>query len=88
MKTNPATGLFFQSHLVLCFTSGAAEIHISFLPMLIFEIHMGFQPRVKVCVFTISIKRCLKGLHLGFLAWQEWEEFYENDVSFDVGLDQ
>ena len=45
MKTNPAIGLFFQSHLVLCFTSGAAEIHISFLPMLIFEIHMGFHPR-------------------------------------------
>jgi hypothetical protein len=48
MKTYPAIGLFFQSHLVLCFTSCAAEIHISFLPMLIFEIHMGFHPRENI----------------------------------------
>jgi hypothetical protein len=46
MKTYPAIDLFLQSHLVLCFTSGAAEIHILFLTMLIFEIHFGFHPRV------------------------------------------
>jgi hypothetical protein len=35
LKTYPAIDLI--SHLVLCFTYGAAEIHIYFLPMLILD---------------------------------------------------
>jgi hypothetical protein len=62
IKTYPAIDLFLQSHPVICFTSGAAEIHMYFLPMLIFEIHMEFHPHVRgiegfpyfLCILTMA----------------------------------